>query len=93
MTRAFGQAILAQEPPRSSHDEYLYFGYICQFGDYGNAGKKAIAIARKIYGVGGIDLTDETQLEIRHAVAPNHRTLDPILRSLIQMMLAEGRID
>jgi len=93
MTLAFGQAILAQEPPRSSHDEYLYFGYICLFGDYSNAGRKAIHIARTIWGEGAIDLTDETQADIKRIVESDQQRLDPILRSLIKTMLAEGRID
>jgi hypothetical protein len=92
MTLAFGQAILAQEPPRSQHAAYLYFGYICLFGDYGNAGNKAIAIARAI-DRRRIDLTYDTQVEIRQTVAPNQQRLDSMLRSFIQLMLQENRID
>jgi len=91
-TVALAKSILAQEPPRSSHDSYLNFAYVCRYSDFEDASENAYAIARGIWG-GPIDLTDYEKSRIQNVVTAEMEKLQPLVRSCIFEMMKEGRMD
>ena len=89
----FSKAIMAQEPPRSDHVSYLYFAYICIYSDYGNAGKKALKIARKIYGLGDIDLDNKTQFDIKTIIESDYKRCQSLVIHFLQILIEQNRLD
>lgn len=90
---SFSKAIMAQEPPRSHHLSYLYFAYICIFSDYGNAGTKALRLAREIYGFGDIDLDNKTQFDIKTLIESNYKLSQSLVIYFLQILIEQNRMD
>ncbi len=89
----FSKSIMAQEPPRSRHLSYLYFAYICIFSEYGNAGTKALKIARKIYGFGDIDLDNKTQYDIKTLIESHYQRSQSLVIHFLQILREQNRMD
>jgi len=89
----FSKAILAQEPSRSDYQSYLYFAYICKFSDYGNAGKMALRIARKISRLGDIDLDSKTQFDIKTLMKSDYERSQSLVAHFLRVLLEQSRID
>lgn len=85
------KSISAQTPMRTNHQAYLYFGYFCIFTEYGNAGEKALKVARGIYG--DIDLNSGAQNEIKSLISLSYQTSQKLVFHYIQILREEGRID
>lgn len=91
MTTLVAKAIQSQEPSRSDEEAYLFFSYICKFGEYGNAAKKSLAIAQGIFS--DIDLDLASQEEIRSLVMSDVGSVQSVIQCCLPQMIELGKMD